>query len=302
MPELPEVEVLVRRLDSSLRGSYVESIAVWRPKMVRPHSEAELQAALVGRFFQSVTRRGKGLQFQFRESPGIPPLTVFGHLGMTGRIYLQSIQTALPRHVAVTLDLGGARLIFEDARQFGRLRLGGLSQDSVGPEPLGEAFTPAVLQEVMSGSRQPIKVRLMDQSVIAGIGNIYASEVLFRARVSPKIRSCDLPPELVARLWQAIRDVLEEAIQRGLSIPSNGPEDRDRLFHHSLQARTASTKVPAAFQVYDRECLPCVNCGGAIGRMVQAGRSTFYCEGCQRVGSTDRGHTPCEARSPSLDE
>ena len=297
MPELPEVEVLVRQLNPCLRGCRVESVDVWRPKIVRPHSGAELKVALVGRVFRSVTRRGKGLQFQFRESPGVPPLTVSGHLGMTGRIYLQSLQAPLPKHVGVTVDLDEARLIFEDTRQFGRFCLVRLSQDSLGPEPLGKEFTPDVLQEAMSGSRQPVKVRLMDQSVIAGIGNIYASEALFRALVSPRIRCCDLPPESVRRLWRSIRDVLEEAIQRGSSIPLDGPENRERLFHYGREARPTSTNAPSAFQVYDRERLPCVNCGRAIERIVQAGRSTFYCEWCQRWASNDGSHTPCETGS-----
>lgn len=297
MPELPEVEVLVRQLDPCLRDGRIQSVAVLRPKIVRPHAEAELQAALVGRVFRSVTRRGKCLQFQFRESPGAPPLTAFGHLGMTGRMYLQSLQAPLPKHVGFTVDLDRARLIFEDTRQFGRFSLGRLFQDSMGPEPLGQEFTPAVLQEAMSGSRQAIKVRLMDQAVLAGIGNIYASEALFRARISPGLRCCDLPPESVRRLWQAIRDVLEEAIQRGSSIPINEPESRERLFHYGREARPTSTNASAAFQVYDRECLPCMNCGRAIERIVQAGRSTFYCGWCQRGGSTDGGHTRRETGS-----
>ncbi|MEN9678116.1 MAG: hypothetical protein RIS76_4012 [Verrucomicrobiota bacterium] len=276
------MEVLVRQLDPCLRGCRVKSVDVWRPKIVRPHSGAELQMALVGRVFRSVTRRGKCLQFQFNESPGVPPLTVSGHLGMTGRIYLQSLQAPLPKHVGVTVDFDEARLIFEDTRQFGRFCLVPLSQDSLGPEPLGKEFTPDVLQEAMSGSRQPVKVRLMDQSVIAGIGNIYASEALFRALISPGIRCCDLPLECVLRLWRSIRDVLEEAIQRGSSIPLARPEDRERLFHYGRTAGATSTNTPSAFQVYDREGLPCVNCGRAIERMVQAGRSTFYCEHCQR--------------------
>ena len=289
MPELPEVEVLVRQLDPCLRGCRVESVKVWRPKIARPHSGAELQVALVGRVFRSVTRRGKCLQFLFWESPGVSPLTLFGHLGMTGRIYLQSLQAPLPKHVGVTVDLGGARLIFEDTRQFGRFCLVPVSQHSLGPEPLGDLFTPNVLQEAMSGSRQPVKVRLMDQSVIAGIGNIYASEALFRALISPRIQCGDLPPESFRRLWQAIRDVLDEAIHRGSSIPLARPEDRERLFHYGRGARATSTKAPSAFQVYDRAGLPCVNCGRAIERIVQAGRSTFYCGGCQRETSNERG-------------
>jgi len=294
VPELPEVEVLVRQLDPCLRDRRVQSVAVRRAKIVRPYSEAELQAALVGRIFQSVTRRGKCLRFQFRESPGVPPLTVLGHLGMTGRIYLQSFQVPLPKHVGVAVDLDSARLIFEDTRQFGRFCLGELSQVSVGPEPLGTEFTPAVLQEAMSGSRQPVKVRLMDQSVIAGIGNIYASEALFRARISPRTRCCDLTSESFQRLWQSIREVLNEAIQRGSSIPFNGPEDRERLFHYGRNARATATNVSLAFQVYDREHLPCVNCGRAVERMVQAGRSTFFCTGCQPGASGNGIQKPGE--------
>jgi formamidopyrimidine-DNA glycosylase len=297
VPELPEVEVLVRQLDPCLRGCRVESVEVWRPKIVRPHSVAELRVALVGRVFRSVTRRGKCLQFQFRESPGFPPLTVFGHLGMTGRIYLQSLQAPLPKHVGVTVDLAEARLVFEDTRQFGRFCLVPLSQDSLGPEPLGKEFTPDVLQEAMSGSRQPLKVRLMDQSVIAGIGNIYASEALFRARISPRLLCCDLPSESLLRLWRSIRDVLEEAIQRGSSIPLARPEDRERLFHYGRTAGATSTNAPSAFQVYDREGLPCVNCGRAIERMVQAGRSTFYCEHCQRENCPSGVHPQDGIRS-----
>ena len=136
-----------------------------------------------------MTRRGKYLLFELKPPGKSKPFTLIGHLGMTGRMYLLPWNATLPKHAAVVLDLGREQFVFEDVRYFGRLTLNAGSVAELGPEPLGETFMAKTFGEALKRSRQPIKVRLLDQTVIAGVGNIYASEALFRAGISPHLRS-----------------------------------------------------------------------------------------------------------------
>jgi formamidopyrimidine-DNA glycosylase len=282
MPELPEVEVLVRHLAASLPGARVIGVEVLRPKVVRPDSVQRFRRALLGARFTRIARRGKYLVFTLRPANKRREFPLLGHLGMTGRMFLQAAGEGIPRHAAVVLHLGRIDFIYQDTRYFGRMTLDPSALDELGPEPLGTGFTPEAFALALGRSAQPIKVKLLDQAVVAGIGNIYASEALFRARISPRRSARRLKPEAVRRLWRAIRTTLAEAVDWGSTVPLNwsGAGKRDGLFYYG-QAVSAPTGYGERLAVYDRAGKPCLRCGRPIRRIVQAARSTFYCPTCQ---------------------
>ena len=282
MPELPEVEVLVRNLEPLLQGREITHVQVRRPRIVRPSAERPFGAKLEGARFIGLARRAKYLIFSLRDSGG-GPLTLLGHLGMTGRMYVQPSGGAFPRHAAVVMNLDQGDFVFEDPRYFGRLSFDLSPLAKLGPEPLGPDFTPAYLKEACKRSRQPIKVKLLDQGLVAGVGNIYAGEALFRAGISPRSPACSLSLVRATRLWKTLREVLQEAIGFGssLALDLSGRNDPERLFYYGAAPET-SPSAEERWTVYGREDLPCTQCGGRIRRMVQAARSTFYCPRCQR--------------------
>ena len=283
MPELPEIEVLVRHLRPVLHGKRIRGVTVRRPKVLKPTSPREFRRILLGAKFTSLSRRGKYLLFQLRPHTGGKPFTVLGHLGMTGRMFLAGKSAPPPKHAAVILDLGAANFIYEDTRYFGRMSLDLSPVARLGPEPLDGHFLPERLLESLKHSRQAIKVKLLDQTLVAGIGNIYASEALFRARVSPRLPSNRLTVTQVKRLWRAIRDVLTEAIECGSTVPLNfGAGKTDGLFYFG-RAPEAPDFYEERLRVYDRAGKPCPRCRRLIKRIVQAARSTFYCPHCQKA-------------------
>jgi formamidopyrimidine-DNA glycosylase len=202
---------------------------------------------------------------------------------MTGRMYLVPKGTSLPKHAAVVLGLSREDFVFEDTRYFGRLSLDTTAIQALGPEPLSPAFSVEAFATGLARSTQPIKVKLLDQSLVAGLGNIYASEALFRAGISPRLAANRLTGKLIARLWQAIRETLEQAIEFGSTVPLDyaGGVPRTELFYYGHQPEDPSQREER-LRVYDRENQPCWTCGSRIKRMVQAARSTFYCSKCQR--------------------
>ncbi len=287
MPELPEVEVLRRHLDPVLSGRIVRSVEVRRPRVIRPTPVAELTAALVGARFRSVGRRGKYLVFDLERGGGAG-VRLYGHLGMTGRMYVQPAALELPRHTSVVIGLDGGNevFLFEDPRYFGRFNLDPTPLGGLGPEPLGADFTIAGLAMVLRRSARPIKVVLMDQTVVAGVGNIYASEALFRAGVSPRKAARRLRSVEVGRVRESVREILTEAILCGSTLPLDFGGGRDGLFYYGAVAAASelggSEFYTERLRVYDRAGEPCERCGTAIRRIVQATRSTFYCAQCQK--------------------
>ncbi|MDB6122670.1 MAG: Formamidopyrimidine-DNA glycosylase [Pedosphaera sp.] len=283
MPELPEVEILIRHLSPLIKGRTIRNVEVRRAKVIAPTSERELKQTLSGAKFIDVTRRGKYLLFTLRKADQRTPLSLLGHLGMTGRMYLLSKKAPLPKHAAVTMDLGQVQFIYEDTRYFGRLTLDTSSIAALGPEPLGPEFTAAYFATALKRSSQPIKIKLLDQSLVAGVGNIYASEALYRAGISPRLAANKLKPPQIKLLRQAIRDVLNKAIKCGSTLPLDfeGSGSRDGLFYYG-NAGNASEFYQERLLVYDRHGKPCARCSTGIKRFVQAARSTFYCPRCQR--------------------
>lgn len=299
MPELPEVEVLVRHLAPLLKGKIIRAVTVHREKVIRPDSARKLGRQLVGAKFIGVERRAKFLVFRLkcangnqvtgRNGSGRSPagsrthVTLLGHLGMTGRMYLQPAGAPLPRHAAVSFDLGRTRFVYEDTRYFGRLTTDLSALDALGPEPFGDEFSPDYLAAELRRFAQAIKVKLLDQSLVAGIGNIYASEALFRAGISPRKAAHRLKKAQVGRLHATIQEVLREAIDCGSTIPLDfaGTAKRNGLFYYG-QIEGDSAYYQERLLVYDRADTPCTRCRTPIRRIVQAARSTYFCPTCQR--------------------
>ena len=283
MPELPEVEVLVRHLAPLLEGKTIRRVLVRRSRVLRPTSERRFARVLTGAKFTALSRRGKYLLFQLRLPRRKTSIELLGHLGMTGRMYLRPAGETPPKHAAVIFHLGAQDFIYEDTRYFGRLTLDTTALAKLGPEPLSKEFTSESLIAALRRSAQLVKIKLLDQSVVAGVGNIYASEALFRAGVSPRLPARKITTAQAARLWQALREVLDEAIDCGSTIPLDwsGKGKRDGLFYYGQAAGTADF-YEERLRVYDRAGQPCVSCGATIRRIVQAARSTFYCPRCQR--------------------
>jgi formamidopyrimidine-DNA glycosylase len=283
MPELPEIEVLVRHLRPLLLQKTVVHVEVRRTKVIRPMSVHAFSRKAAGATFIGLSRRGKYLVFELESPKASQRLTLLGHLGMTGRMFLSAKEAPLPRHTAVVMDLGRETFVFEDTRYFGRMTFDLCLIEKLGPEPLDAGFTADLLFQRLKRSRQCLKVKLLDQSLVAGLGNIYASEALFRARLGPKGRSWKITSAEAKRLWRAIRQVLSEAIRFGSTVPLSyaGLNTQNRLFYYG-RSPEAEDFYEERLRVYDRAGEQCLACGEVIKRIVQAGRSTFFCPRCQR--------------------
>ncbi|MBP7827399.1 MAG: bifunctional DNA-formamidopyrimidine glycosylase/DNA-(apurinic or apyrimidinic site) lyase [Verrucomicrobia bacterium] len=282
MPELPEVEVLVRHLAPLVRGRTIHDVTVRRARVLRPTSPTTLRRTLRKARILNVSRRAKYLVFDLRPGTVRKPFCLVAHLGMTGRIYLAPKSRPLPKHAAVVLDLGRENLIYEDPRYFGRFMLDAAPLQRLGPEPLAADFSLASWQAALRRSTQAIKVKLLDQSLIAGIGNIYASEALHWAAISPRRAARSLSRSEAARLRRGIRQVLRTAIRFGSTVPLRFESGHaGQLFYYGRDPG-APDYYTERLRVYDRQGQPCHRCGGLIRRLTQAGRSTYWCPGCQR--------------------
>ena len=209
-------------------------------------------------------------------------LRLLGHLGMTGRMYVALKTEPLPKHAAIVFDLGDRNFIYEDYRYFGRMSLDLSPVEALGPEPLGKAFTPAFLMAALKRSRQPIKVKLLDQAVAAGVGNIYVSEALFRARISPKQPANTLTAAQVLRLHRTIRETLKDAIRFGSTVPLKFASGKsDGLFYFG-RSGDGEGYYSERLRIYDRAGQACRRCKTPVKRIVQAARSTFFCPECQK--------------------
>jgi formamidopyrimidine-DNA glycosylase len=283
MPELPEVETVRRGLVPVMEGQIIALATVNRDGLrwpFPPRMADRLTGARVG----GLRRQSKYILADLSTAE-----TLLIHLGMSGRMLISGQMLgdfhhdhpAPQKHDHVVLTMAsGARITFNDARRFGAMDLfATATADShpllaaLGPEPLGNAFDERYLIDRLRGRNTPIKSALLDQHVVAGLGNIYVCETLYRARIAPQTKAGDLTVAQVAGLVPIIRDVLAEAIEAGGSSLRDFRQADGELgyFQHS-------------FQVYDREGQPCLTpgCAATVGRIVQSGRSSFYCPICQR--------------------
>lgn len=279
MPELPEVETVRRGLEPHLSGHVLARVDQRRPDLRWP-MPVDLVQVLTGARVTGLRRRSKYILADLDRGPAL-----LLHLGMSGRVRIEGAgigafhhdPSILPRHdhLVLTTD-AGTTITLNDARRFGAVdfvREGAHPLlDRLGPEPLSDDFTPQVLAAALSGRRTAIKAALLDQRIVAGLGNIYVSEALFRARIHPARAAGAISAPEATALVAHIREVLAEAIAAGGSSLRDHRQATGELgyFQHS-------------FRVYDREGAPCPQpgCGGTIERMVQSGRSSFYCPRCQ---------------------
>ncbi|QDH15870.1 bifunctional DNA-formamidopyrimidine glycosylase/DNA-(apurinic or apyrimidinic site) lyase [Oecophyllibacter saccharovorans] len=308
MPELPEVEVTRRDLQAAMEKSRLIEVLQRRADLRRP-LPPRLSERLRGRNVLRVRRRAKYILCDLeKENPQGPRETLLLHLGMSGRILIDRIDAlgeasgAAPsqpdrphEHLVFTTETG-FRIGFVDPRRFGMVDLYPTENEEAQPcfarsgiEPLdSRLFTPERLEKLFSSKRAPIKTALLDQSLIAGLGNIYVCEALFQAGIHPAVPAGQLDKSALHKLWQVIPRILHEAVAAG------GSTLRD--YRHGNGEEGGFQKL---HQVYGREGEPCLNCGktaekdcGTIQRIVQGGRSTFFCAVCQPEHSTPHSAPP----------
>ncbi len=273
MPELPEVESVRRQLEPVLVGRRFDRVRIDDARLVRPYDPAEVAAELAGEPVAAVDRRGKYLVVRFESGR-----VLLIHLRMTGSLLHApsgSLQDDPHRRAVVTLD-DGSDVAYRDVRRFGTWLLlepgeaGPYLDERVGDEPLDALFTTARLGERLAGRRTSLKAALLDQRTLAGIGNIYADEALWRARLSPLRAASGLDRAELRRLHRAIRAALEHGLAR------QGSTLRDYRLPDG-----SGGSMQDEFRVYGRRDEPCDRCGTPIARTQVAGRTTWYCPICQ---------------------
>ncbi len=282
MPELPEVETVRRGLEPHLENAELTRVQLNRPDLRFPFPE-HMSERLTGARIVSLSRRAK---FLVAETDRNEKLVM--HLGMSGRFTIHEksggpdkpgafvhAQLTNPKHDHVEFETAdGTRIVFNDPRRFGYMQMFSASDPDpfagLGPEPLSNAFDGAYLYEKFRTKKAPVKSALLDQSIIAGLGNIYVCEALFRSGISPKRITSKISKPRVMALADMIRIVLQEAIEAGGSSLKDFASADGGLgyFQHT-------------FRVYGREGEPCSQCEQTVRRIVQSGRSSFYCSNCQ---------------------
>jgi formamidopyrimidine-DNA glycosylase len=287
MPELPEVETVRRGLAPVMEGAVIARVETRRPDLRFPLPQ-DFGQRLTNRRVERLDRRGKYLIARLSSGDSL-----IMHLGMSGRFTIEGgatparpgvfvqAQDGDPKHDHVVFSLegpGAARVTYNDPRRFGFMDLAGPGEietcrhfKGMGPEPLSNAFSAAGLKEALKGKAAPIKAALLDQRVVAGLGNIYVCEALFRAGISPRRKAASVAGARSDRLYPEIIAVLNDAIEAGGSSLRDfaGTDGGLGYFQHR-------------FDVYGREGEPCRRCGEPVRRLVQSGRSTFFCAVCQR--------------------
>ena len=283
MPELPEVETVRRGLEPVMTGHVIARADIRRPDLRWPFPD-RMAERLTGKRVERLRRRSKYILVDLDSGE-----TLIIHLGMSGRMLISGQMLGefhhdhpVPeKHDHVVFDMdSGARVTFNDARRFGAMDLASTDKteshwllSGIGPEPLGNAFDEDYLISRLNGRNMPVKSALLDQRIVAGLGNIYVCEILHRAGISPKRKAGQIAAHRIRALVPIIRQVLEEAIEAGGSSLRDHRQTSGELgyFQHT-------------FRAYDREGQPCQTpgCTGTITRIVQSGRSSFYCAQCQR--------------------
>jgi formamidopyrimidine-DNA glycosylase len=275
VPELPEVETVRRGLEPVLVGSRFEHVEIHDGRLVRPFDPLEVAAELTGEVVERLERRGKYLVVRFESGR-----VLLVHLRMTGS-FVHGPAGALPddpyRRAVITLD-NRSDVGYRDVRRFGTwllLEPGELDPylaERLGDEPFSEAFTPRVLAARLEGRRAPVKAALLDQRSLAGLGNIYADEALWRARVHPLLPAREVTRPQVSRLHAGIRAALELGIARqGATLSDYRTPGGD------------AGGMQEEFEVYGRDGEPCSRCGTPIAKTRVAGRGTWFCPRCQRL-------------------
>jgi len=266
MPELPEVQTVVDTLRPKVRGKRVTSVRLNRTDIVQP-SGFDLVAQLNDKIIEDVTRRGKKIVFRLNDDQQF-----YIHLGMTGRLTAETTSAALRPHTHLVLKVADLEVRFSDPRRFGGvfwLGHNASADDRMGPEPL--TTRPQQLAKRLAKTTRAIKNALLDQSLIAGLGNIYVDESLFRAGIHPLVPADQLTSDEIARLNRAIKTTLRRAIRH-----------RGSTLRDYMDANGNAGAFQKLHAVYDRAGRKCRRCGSPIERIVVGGRSTHFCPHCQR--------------------
>jgi len=281
VPELPEVETVRRRLEPVLVGRRFDRVEILDPRLTRPLDPTEVALELEGERVVALDRRGKYLIVRFESGRAL-----LIHLRMTGTLLHVSggVRPEQEPHLRAVVRLDdGADVVYRDVRRFGTWVLAEPGEAEpylgarVGGEPLAQAFTTRRLGKALEGRRAPVKAAILDQRRVAGVGNIYADEALWRARIHPQRPAGELNPDELRALHRGIRTALRAGIAR------QGATLRDYRTPDG-----ASGAMQHAFKVYGREGEPCERCGHPIEKIRAAGRGTWYCPNCQRLTFTTR--------------
>ncbi|WP_147532593.1 DNA-formamidopyrimidine glycosylase [Bacillus marasmi] len=275
MPELPEVETIKRTLEALILNKQIDRVAVFWPKIVKHPEEVEqFQDALKGQTFLEMGRRGKFLIFYSDD------FALVSHLRMEGKYGLFESDEPVDKHTHVIFYFtDGTELRYKDVRKFGTMHLflkgtefNQLPLSQLGPEPFSPEFTLEFLTEKLASSNRKIKVLLLDQTVMVGLGNIYVDEALFRARIHPERLASSLSSGEIAILHREIIATLTEAVEKGGSTIRSYVNSQGQIGMFQLE-----------LFVYGKKAEPCVNCGTELQKMVVGGRGTHYCPVCQQL-------------------
>ena len=276
MPELPEVELVAKSLNALVSGRIIAAAVLLRERLApfnppRVFAEKLKESKINGDY-----RRGKHILFDLDNNQ-----TLIAHLRMSGRFLLLPAETDFPKFThAVFYFADETRLVFSDQRHFGFMRIVETENlyetkelKNLAPEPFSDEFSPKYFREALKQSTRSLKELLLDQTKVCGLGNIYAAEAMFLARVNPQIQANLLSAKKSNVLFEKIREVLAESIRHGATLNVN-TENIDASFYNG--------EYEGKWRVYDREKEPCLNCQTKIERLKQAGRSSYFCPKCQR--------------------
>lgn len=276
MPELPEVELVAKSLDELVKGRKIIAAELLRERLAPFNTSLEFAEKLKDAKITGVQRRGKHILFDLDNNQ-----TLIAHLRMSGRFLLLPIERDLPKFThAVFYFADETRLVFSDQRHFGLMKIvatANLSETkelkSLAPEPFSEDFNEKYFRRVLKTSKRSLKEFLLDQTKVCGLGNIYAAEAMFLARVNPQTPANLLSAKKANVLLEKIREVLAESIRHGSTLNVN-PENIAGSYYGG--------GFTIGWRVYDREKQPCVNCETEISRLKQGGRSSYFCPKCQK--------------------
>ena len=271
MPELPEVETIRTEISPSIIGRRIDGVQVFWERMVREPSLDEFRRGVTGQRIVGVDRRGKYLLIRLGSG-----YTLVVHLKMSGALIVGKPEDEPPRYTHAIIDLDGrVRIFFRDPRKFGLMRLAKDDASVVGrlgPEPLEPGFTPDVLGKLLAGRKAPIKALLTDQDLLAGVGNMYADEALYEARIHPLRTGGSLSKAEIARLHKAVLKVLVAGIgNKGASIENYLRPDGSKGTAHN------------EFKVAHQRKATCPHCGTPIQRIAVRNRGTYFCPKCQKM-------------------
>ena len=276
MPELPEVEIVVQCLNKLVQGRLIDKAELRRKLLAPDMSPRVFASRLRGSVINLVHRRGKHILFDLDNGR-----TLITHLRMSGRFMLLNGDDIDPKFWHAVFHLSdGEQLVFQDTRHFGLMKVVDTAKlfeskelAKLAPEPFSAEFDDDQFYGTLQTSKREIKLVLLDQTKICGVGNIYASEALFLSGIDPRTPANRVSKKRTAALRTAVVDVLSETIQLGKNIP---------LDRSNIGGNVYGAGSDGDWRIYGREKQPCTSCGGEIKRLVQGGRSTFYCRKCQR--------------------